>query len=518
MWGVLHYCIFLYKGKGELNMLNENDIMKINTFMDKKIVNENIINNPDRNITSTLFKCYANHKYGYLCAWSYEMADLDTMFKSTFSSYMYKLSETRKEKKVPFTIDVSNLSDAYMILKMKYVVKPEMISDKYRYAAYENTINDFDNVCKEYQYQNDEIKEKLIRKFNEEINDEDNPLERNNSTDKELQNNLFTGEQIVVIPIIDKTNKYILNDISYYGVYNNNTNNRVTSLGEYSVKCFRESISSMVAVFIGMSNDENPVAYIRYYGKYSNPYILLYKKDVRKVDPADIIKWDKDERVNEVLRNTYKEACDIYDRLEKGEKIEINEINERSDVDEYNFIEHMTDGIKYIIKYKLGILKYKPSWDDKTFEHIGTLEEEIYEAVNANKNSRRTSMKKLPPSSAVKRINLKPLRMITLMKIGNSGRNSPNRVFASSTTSPNPIDIFNMFSYHKKSNHVSTRNKIVTSNNTVREDEQYIVMNDMRYLGQFAPKSAKNLGAVNTLHFNLSDDYIKINSVRKEED
>lgn len=500
-------------------MLSDLDILKINTVMDKKIVNENVIKNPDRNITSTVFKCYANHKYGYLCAWSYEMADLDTMYKSTFSSYMYKISDIKKEKKISITTDVSNTKDAYMILKMIYVIKPEMISDKYRYSAYENTIKDFDNICSLYQYQNDEIKEKLIRKFNEEINNEDNPLERNNSGDKELSNNLFTGEQIVVIPIIDKTNKYILNDISYYGVYNNNTNNRVTSLGEYSVKCFREGISSMVAVFIGMtSDDDNPVAYIRYYGKYSNPYILLHKKDVRNVDPGTIIKWSKDERVNKVLMNTYKQACDMYDRLDNGEEVDFNEPNERSDVDEYNFIEHMSDGIKYIIKYRLGILKYKPAWDDMTFEHIGTLEEEIYEAVNSNKTSRRTSMKKLPPSSAVKRINLKPLRMLSLMKIGNSGKNSPNRVFASSTTSPNPIDIFNLFSFHRKSNHVSTRNKVVTSNNTVREDEQYIVMNDMRYLGQFAPKSAKNLGAVNTLHFNLPDEYIKINSIRKEDD
>lgn len=499
-------------------MLNEKDILKINTLMDKKIVNENIITNPDRNITSTVFKCYANHKYGYLAAWSYEMADLDTMYKSTFSPYMYKITDTKKEKKIAYTTDVSNLSDAYMILKMIYVVKPEMISDKYRYAAYENTINDFDMVCSAYQFQNDEIKEKLIRKFNDELNDKENTLEKNNSNDKELRNNLFTNEQTIVVPIIDKTNKYILNDISYYGVYNNNTNNRVTSLGEYSVKCFREGISSMVAVYIGMTNDEVPTAYIRHYGKYSNPYILLYKKDVRNVNPGDIIKWDKDERVNEVLKNTYNLACDMYDRLDKGEDVEFNEANERSDIDEYNFIQHMSDGIKYIIKYKLGILKHKPSWEDKTFEHIGTLEEEIYEAVNANKNSRRTSMKKLPPSSAIKRINLKPLRMITLMKIGNSGKNSPNRVFASSTTSPNPIDIFNMFAYHKKSNHVSTRNKIVTSNNTVREDEQYIVMNDMKFLGQFAPKSAKNLGAVNTLHFNLPDEYIQINSIRKEDD
>ena len=51
-------------------MLSEQDIKSIDRICDERIVNENAINNPDRNIDDVVFDCYSNLKYGYLAAWS----------------------------------------------------------------------------------------------------------------------------------------------------------------------------------------------------------------------------------------------------------------------------------------------------------------------------------------------------------------------------------------------------------------------------------------------------------------
>lgn len=489
-------------------MLTERQMKNLERIMDERIVNEDVIKNPDREITDVVFKALSKYKFAYLAAYSYEMADLSTIFEADFKAYLYKLSESKKNKTindVTTTVDISNITDAFMMIRMKYIVKPEFISDKYKFTAYQNTINEFDENTFGYQVINKEVLEELQRRFDEERNDPKNPLKEPTGVDKEYSSNLFCEEQVMIIPIIDKSHKYRLNGISYYGAHNNIDSDRMTTGGEYSIKTFRDSNHGMVSILIG-HNDEMGL-YVRYYGSYVNAYIFLSKGDVTDKRPEDIIPFTGNEEIDKLLAYTWKNALKLYEAYKQDENTVIYE-EYRLKYGEEEFKEKMIHGINKYLGYSFGLLVEDRGV--RYFEQISTLEEEMYSLLNGGNSRRRSTPRKQEPSIATKRINIRPLSVLTLIKTGNSGQTSPNRVFVSTTTEPNPLDIFNMFLFIKKTHHNASGNAVISRSNTnQREEEQLIVMEDMKYLGQFAPKSNKHLGSTTQLHFNIDSKRIK---------
>lgn len=487
-------------------MLSEQDIKSIDRVCDERIVNENAINNPDRNIDDVVFDCYSNLKYGYLAAWSEEIADLDVQYTADFSTHLYKLSENKKGRTLANpSVDISNMQDSYKILRLLYIVKPSLISDKFRYNSYQNTINRFYEFTNNYQNVVHNVLDRLKADFEKEKSG-DNPIkEFLSENNNEALMTLFTAEQIVVLPMIDKTNKYIINDISYYSVYNNSENARMTTNGEYFVKLQRNGIMGT-----HMIGDNNGVLYNRFYGSYVNPYILLSQGDINKISPESIIPWHTDDRVNDILEKTYLEALRDYNDNSSEERFQDEKRIKES---ETTFIKEMIESIYIYCEYITGIRKNVNNGERK-FEQMATLKEEIYSIINsAMKGGNRGGERKMTPSLAVRRINLKPLQMLTLIKVGSSGQRSANRVFVSNTTDPSPLDIFHHFQYIKRNQHTQT-NKIAPVKHNSSEENQYIKINDMKYLGQFAPKSASDQGAITMVHFGISDDNIKY---RKEE-
>lgn len=482
-------------------MLSEKDIKYLERVCDERIVNENAINNPDRNIDDVVFDCYSNLKYGYLAAWSEEIADLDLQYTADFSTHLYKLSENKKGKTLSNTsVDVSNMRDSYKVLRLLYIVKPSLISDKFRYNSYQNTINRFEEFTSKYQNVVWDVKDKLISNFEKEKMG-DNPIQEFKSeNNSEALMTLFTAEQIVVLPMIDKTNKYIINDISYYSVYNNSENARITSNGEYFVKLQRNGI--MGSHLIG---EKNGVLYNRFYGSYVNPYILLSQGDLNTIAPESIIPWHEDKRVNDILEKTYLEALRDYNDKDNPERFQDEK---RIKDNEKTFIREITESIYIFCEYITGI-RSSVNTGERKFEQMATLKEEIYSIINsAMKGNNRGGERKMTPSIAVKRINLKPLQMLTLIKVGSGGQRSANRVFVSNTTDPSPLDIFHHFQYIKRNQHTQT-NKMAPVKHNTSEENQYIKINDMEFLGQFAPKSAADQGAITTMHFGISDNNIK---------
>ena len=488
-------------------MLSEKDIKYLERVCDERIVNENAIDNPDRNIDDVVFDCYSNLKYGYLAAWSEEIADLDVQYTADFSTHLYKLSENKKGKTLANTsVDISNMRDSYKVLRLLYIVKPSLISDKFRYNSYKNTIDRFEEFTSSYQHVITEVKDRLIINFEKEKNS-DNPIkEFNSENNNEALMTLFTAEQIIVLPMIDKTNKYIINDISYYSVYNNSENARITSNGEYFVKLQRNGI--MGSHLIG---EKDGVLYNRFYGSYVNPYILLSQGDLNTIDPDSIIPRHEDSRVNEILDKTYLDALKSFNNKDDPDKFQDEKRIKES---EKTFIRELINSIYIFCEYITGI-RQTVNTGDRKFEQMATLKEEIYSIINsAMKGNNRGGERKMTPSVAVKRINLKPLQMLTLIKVGSGGQRSANRVFVSNTTDPSPLDIFHHFQYIKRNQHTQT-NKVAPVKHNSSEENQYIKINDMSYLGQFAPKSAADQGAITMLHFGISDNNIKH---RKDDD
>ena len=91
-----------------------------------------------------------------------------------------------------------------------------------------------------------------------------------------------------------------------------------------------------------------------------------------------------------------------------------------------------------------------------------------------------------------------------------SGNRKMTRMFESSTTSPNPIDLFKLFQYIKISQHTQTRKKSKSkaASTPLPLNSQMVKYDNMRYIGTFAPKNAADMEASLILHFNIDEDHI----------
>ena len=148
--------------------------------------------------------------------------------------------------------------------------------------------------------------------------------------------------------------------------------------------------------------------------------------------------------------------------------------------------------------------------------HLAKLENDIYNSINNER--RKIKATKLEPTRLIKRKNLSPMNVYTTIKQGynNSRADHQSQMFESSTTAPNPIDLFKLFQFIKISHHTATKLKPKgkTSKNQLGVDTQLVRYNDMRYVGTFAPKNATNMNASVVLHFDIGEENLSMRNER----
>ena len=105
---------------------------------DKNIVNMDIIKNPDRDITNIIFDCYNNLKNAILVAYTYDTAGVETMFDADYKAILEKWKKEKKAKYGLFkrnflkiSVDIENFKNNYMVLKLKYIINPDDVSDNF---------------------------------------------------------------------------------------------------------------------------------------------------------------------------------------------------------------------------------------------------------------------------------------------------------------------------------------------------------------------------------------------------
>lgn len=466
---------------------------------DKNIVNMDIIKNPDRDITNIIFDCYNNLKNAILVAYTYDTAGVETMFDADYKAILEKWKKEKKAKYGVFkrnylkiSVDIENFENNYMVLKLKYIINPDDVSDKFKLISLDNTIQDFLEETSNYQNVFHERLEDLKTKRNEEF-ETLFPLQ-DYSNVKEIKQNLFVQEQNILIPIIDKTGKYIINNIPYYGVHNCTDAGRITSNSEYSFKIFRNG--KITTTMVGVNEDD--VLYIRYFGEYCNPFHIMYDFNIADKEFEELVDIpDKDSDLYKYMYKTYLEARKMTN-LPKN-------IKNRASSHEDTFRSDLYNGLVTLIQ-KLDV-EYQPVM---LFEHLGKLEEAIYSRIN--KKHRMNGDRRIPPTAAVKRVNLDPLAVVTLIKSG-AGDKVTEQLFVSSTTEPNPFDLFQLFYYVKTSQHTETtstkgkgknKGKSTNGKTTLPEREKWLKYNEMAYIGQFTSKNG--IGKSSTIHFHLPSD------------
>ena len=215
---------------------------------DKHIVNLDLLNLKDRNIKEVVFDCYDNLKSTILVAWNDRLADMEDLFKSDFKK------ELAKSKEYEFSADVNALDNVYSKFQLKYIIDPEHVSDKYRRVALENTIRRFEEEVKNYDNVRwdilDYLKAELVKEealfqkalvvYNNEskgVKTEPEPgtkkkrgrkknlssvvIKQLSLKEEDMSTDLFVQEQSILVPEIDRNNKYRIDGINYYGVFNN---------------------------------------------------------------------------------------------------------------------------------------------------------------------------------------------------------------------------------------------------------------------------------------------------------
>ena len=457
---------------------------------DVNIINKEVINNNDRNINEIVYNCYGNLKNSILVAYSYEVANIETTYDADFKSYLEKYKKNQKNKYTTFkknnlkiSIDLDGLYNFNMVLKLKYIINPNDISPKYRLLAMQNTINDFQEMTRTFQYvateQLDELKAKYERE-KEELEPQQDMLNF-----KELSVNLFVADQTILIPILDKTKKYIIDGIKYYGVYNSTDTGRITSLGEYGFKVYRDGM--ITTTYVGLYPEKNAGFYIRYFGKYYNPFHVLFDFDLNDHTLDELVNIkDKKSKFYRLLKTTFENAK-INDNLPEEKN--------RAAQHEHSFRDNVISGLMTFTN-KIHSKNETPTM---AFEHLGALEEEIYSSINSI--SKLNSDKRIMPSQAVKRINLKAGGVLKLIKSG-TGENVNKQSFVSTSTIPNPFDTPQMFQYIKTSQHTETGKKRAGGGkNDMNEQDMLIRYHELDYIGQFTSKGS--IGKSSTLHFHL---------------
>lgn len=513
------------------------DLLKhLQRCTDKDILSEKVLENTDRDIIPIVVQCYASLRDTFLAGFSIEVADQNAQFKMEYKEYLKKVEGTKLEPKI--TTDIAHLENCFYELKLKYVMDPFLLKDDWKISAIDNTIASFKEEVSGYTYKNKSLVKNLqsLRKiYLERIPNIKTKYTYSPTSDikegskrDEAGYSLFVEEQSVIIPIIHKTGKYKIDGYNYYGVYNDAQGYYITADNSFSFKIMRRGKMGTYYLFIDFSDykkhveevnsgkkkrknlQDSEVLYIRFFGYRVNPfYILAYTNQVLKDTPMeDIIDTSEidNEEFIKLLRRTYEEAQEMEAEGFKYDAPGVHKLGLGEEVFRKQFVDYIRI-YSQILDDNLTPSELNQS--ERTFVHLSNLEESITNAINGNRKIIKS--KKIPPSELVKRKNLSPMNIYTTIKQGfNSSASSQTQMFDSTTTSPNPIDLFKLFQYNKITNHTETTKKPhhKMKNNQVPLESQLVKYNNMQYLGTFAPKNATNKDASAVLHFNIPDDNI----------
>lgn len=485
--------------------MTEKEMRKmLENSMDKDILSDTIINNPDRDITPVIIECYTNLNDTFLAGYSVDIVNQQGQFRSEWKEHIQKA--TISENLVN-SADISNMENAFYELKLKYIIRPDIVKDEYKVSAIDKTIADFEKETEGYQFKNSTLIEELKRRREFYIN---NPYVKTKYTvdDEEGFNSLFIEEQSVIIPMLHKTRKYKIDGYNYYGVYNDARGSYITSDGKFSFKITRRGKAG--AYFIKINKykvGKNVIERLDalHFGNEVNPFFILCADPVKSVPMEEIIPKTGNELFDKVLENTYRHAIELEERGERPSTKIVQRIQKNEIAFKEEYVAHVKEYAQRLDDKGFPI----PVERKKEFIHLSKFDENIYNAINNDR--KKIKHKKLLPSEAVKRKNLSPMIIYTTMKEGyNSKSKDVSRMFESSTTSPNPIDLFKLFQYIKVSRHVETKSKPrhKASNTSLPINEQLIRYGNLEYLGTFGPKKANNMEASLLLHFNMPKENV----------
>lgn len=506
---------------------------KFERSLDRDILSRAVIENPDRDILSVILECYSNLGDTMLAAYSIGIADQKAQFRMTYKEHLQKIDLPDDR----ITSDINYLENAFYELKLRYIMRPDLLADKYKIAVVRNTLDNYDLnpldpdpekrpiVC-QYQYINSTIYQILqdrLKRYEELAHIPDAPekkskkkVEEKNKGDNEFEANLFVAEQSIIIPILHKTNKYKIDGYNYYGVYNDASSTQITADNKFSCVVTRNGKSGTYYMKINEYKIDKKHVEERldllHFGNDVNPFFLLTQGKVVDEPLESIIKRTGNEAFDRMIENTYRAAVEMEARGETPPR----NIVPRLRAKEIGFREEFVQCI-YEYAQKLDEDLFPTNTErERLFMHLAKLENDIYNSINNER--RKIKVTKLEPTRLIKRKNLSPMNVYTTIKQGynNSRSDHQSQMFESSTTAPNPIDIFKLFQYIKISHHTATKLKPKgkTSKNQLPVDGQLVRYNDMRYLGTFAPKNATDMNASVVLHFDIDEKNISMRNER----
>ena len=515
------------------------------TDLDLHITNNNMMKSVDRDIKDIIFNCYSNLKSTIVVAHDWSIADLETLFYCTFKDYLHKLG---KKTNYDYSVDVDYVDNIFSKLRLKYIINPQNVARKYRRVALRNTIDRWNQHVDEFMNIDSDVlnylEEELIKEetiFADALEkysilqmipeDGDSKkksknksittivLEQRSLNDDEKDADLFVNTQTILVPEIDRNGKYSIDDINYYGVYNNVDKGIISKKKELGFKTFKDGTSC--AAYYGMEKDDKfgYVLYVQWYGYIHNPYHLLTKKKIAEIKPHDLLVFNnvkKRKDWDEIIMNTYNKALYMDEHPEEY-TLDMG-IKTKSEmhlpIDRYRALPQER---RFKIEINIGIqmfLDKKNQEDQETkFIHLDKLEEVILSEINGEKKVPDN----IDPTKGAKRINLSPNLITTIIK-----KNSDDKVdtvlFRDNKKEPNPFDVFNIFAYAQITNHTKTSSNSKTPNKAKKtgESTNWIKWRDVDHLGIYFSKNNKPLGKNNILHFNISDDAIIERSKRKE--
>lgn len=487
---------------------------KLDASMNRNIRSDDVLNNPDRDITSIIIECYTNLNDTFLAGYSIDVIDQKGQFALEWKEDLQKVPEKLK----PFlnTADINNMENSYYELKLLYIIRPDIVRDDYKLSAIDNTVTNFYEKTKHLQFKNTTLVEELKRrrKFYHEC---EWIRTKDIVTDKEGTYDLFIKEQSVIIPMIHKSGKYNIDGYNYYGVYNEAKGSTFTRDGKFSFKITRRGKGGAYYIKVNKyKENKNEIMYLDtvHYGHVVNPFFVLCNGKVVDNLQTDIIPYTGVKAFDEILDNTYKKALELEANGERPSSkiVQRFQKNEIAFKDEY---------VGYIKEYANSLDPNGfpiPKTGNKEMIHLSKFDEDVYSVINNER--RKISTKRLIPSDATKRKNLSPMIINTTIKQGYTSK-SKNRtkMFESSTTAPNPIDIFKLFQYIKVSQHAETRAKPKSkaSNNRKSIEEQLIRYGNMKYLGTFAPKGNNDMESSLVMSFDTSGENLVSRNRRFEE-
>lgn len=483
---------------------------------DRDILSDEIMKCPDRDILAIVLECYTNLNDTYLAAYSINVARPENEFAMKWKEHLQKIKNKNEptgevlDKRILEVTDVTNLSNAFYEIKLKYIMNPNLVNNDFKISAIDNTIANFKEMTKDYQYKNNILIDELkrIRGFYE-----NNAIIKNKygiNDDKESRNDLFVKEQSILLPMLHKTRKYKIDGHSYYGVWNDSVGCSITSGGRFSCKTTRrgKSFTFFMDIVENPLVPEKEVLEVAIYGHARNPFhfLKMLRKPLIEMEMEKIIPLTGVASFDEILKNTWEQALE----MERLDIVPTGDV-QPAQLGEDGFVSKFGQYIKEFALRRNNEVVQKYENHEREFVHLAALDIEIYGSIN---NSRRkvNGKKKFKPSELVKRKNLSSVNVYTTIKQGYATNDNKEvtQMFESSLTSPNPIDIYKMLQYIKVPQHTETKDKpkaygAKTTNNL---SMQLIKKDNLKYLGTFAPKNAADMEASAILHPHMDEKYI----------